>query len=62
MKRRQVCQFLVLPPHILEVVKTGMAGQAVSVLSHDLACVHSLSHGHVAAVVGTMRSSGLTGV
>ncbi len=25
------------PPHILEVVKAGMAGQAVGVLSHDLA-------------------------
>ncbi len=39
-----------------------MAGQAVSVLSHDLACVHSLSHGHVVAVVGTTGSSVLTGV
>ncbi len=49
-----------LPPHIIEVVKAGMSGQAVGVLSQDLACVRSLPHGHVAAVVGTMRGSGLT--
>ena len=49
-----------LPAPILEVVKAGMSGQAVGVLSQDLACIRSLPHGHVAAVVGTMRSSGLT--
>ena len=49
-----------LPAPILEVVKAGMSGQAVGVLSQDLSCVRSLPHGHVAAVVGTMRSSGLT--
>ncbi len=49
-----------LPPHILEVVKAGMTGQAVGVLSRNLACARSLPHGHVAAVVGTMRTSGLT--
>ena len=49
-----------LPPHIIEVVKAGMSGQAVGVLSQDLACVRSLPHGHVAAVVGTMRATGLT--
>ena len=49
-----------LPAHILEVVKAGMAGQAVGVLSQDLSCVRSLPHGHVAAVVGTMRAAGLT--
>ncbi|WP_053765477.1 IS1634 family transposase [Leptospirillum ferriphilum] len=49
-----------LPPHILEVVKAGLSGQAVGVLSQDLACVRSLPHGHVAAVVGTMRACGLT--
>jgi hypothetical protein len=49
-----------LPSQILEVVKAGMAGQAVGVLSQDLACVRSLPHGHVAAVVGTMRATGLT--
>ena len=42
---------------ILEVVKAGMSGQAVGVLSQDLACIRSLPHEHVAAVVGTMRSS-----
>ena len=49
-----------LPPHILEVVKAGLSGQAVGVLSQDMVCVRSLPHGHVAAVVGTMRASGLT--
>ncbi len=49
-----------LPAHILEVVKDRMAGQAVGVLSQDLSCVRSLPHGHVAAVVGTMRAAGLT--
>ncbi len=49
-----------LPPHILEVVKAGMSGQAVGVLSQDMVCVRSLPHGHVAAVVGTMRATGLT--
>ncbi|WP_148274318.1 IS1634 family transposase [Leptospirillum ferriphilum] len=49
-----------LPAPILEVVKAGMSGQAVGVLSQDLACVRSLPHGHVAAVVGTMRACGLT--
>ena len=49
-----------LPAPILEVVKAGMSGQAVGVLSQDLACVRSLPHGHVAAVVGTMRASGLS--
>jgi transposase len=49
-----------LPPHIIEVVKAGMSGQSVGVLSQDLACVRSLPHGHVAAVVGTMRATGLT--
>ena len=49
-----------LPPHILDVVKAGLSGQTVGVLSQDLSCVRSFPHGHVAAVVGTMRSSGLT--
>ncbi len=49
-----------LPPHILEVVMAGMSGKAVGVLDQDLACVRSLPHGHVAAVVGTMRGAGLT--
>ena len=49
-----------LPPHILEVVKAGMSGKPVGVLDQDLVCVRSLPHGHVAAVVGTMRASGLT--
>ena len=51
-----------LPPHILEVVKAGMSGQPVGVLAQDLTCARSLPHGHVAAVVGTMRASGLTGL
>ena len=35
-----------LPPHIIEVVKAGMSGQAVGVLSQDLACVRSLPQSH----------------
>ena len=49
-----------LPTNILELVKAGMSGLPVGRLDQDLACVRSLPHGHVAAVVGTMRSSGLT--
>ena len=49
-----------LPAPILEVVKAGLSGKPVGVLGDDLTCVRSLPHGHVAAVLGTMRSSGLT--
>jgi len=49
-----------LPAPLIELVKAGLAGKAVGVLGEGISVVRTLPHGSVAAVVGTMRASGLS--
>ncbi len=49
-----------LPAPLIELVKAGLSGEAVGVLSQQIEVARSLPHGHVAAVLGTLRNSGLT--
>jgi len=49
-----------LPAPLIELVKAGLAGKAVGVLGEGISVARTLPHGSVAAVVGTMRASGLS--
>jgi len=49
-----------LPAPLIELVKAGLSGTPVGILSREIEVARSLPHGHVAAVLGTMRSSGLS--
>lgn len=51
-----------LPDETVNLIEISLKGLPVGRLDQDLVCVRSLPHGHVAAVVGTMRASGLTGL
>ena len=48
-----------LPDALIEVVRLGLKGQAFVPADQALECIRSLPHGHVAAVVGVMRSLGV---
>jgi transposase len=54
-KHDQVANISRLPPHLIEVVSRGLAGEAVGVLSDGISVEQSWLHGHVAAVLGTAR-------
>ncbi|OOH75295.1 IS4 family transposase [Leptospirillum ferriphilum] len=49
-----------LPEETVNLIELSLKGVPLGRLDQDLACVRSLPHGHVAAVVGTMRASGLS--
>ena len=48
-----------LPPHALEAVRRALKGEAPVSAEGQFECVRSLPHGHVAAVVATLRKLGL---
>ena len=48
-----------LPPHVLETVRRSLKGEILVSAEDRFDCVRSLPHGHVAAVVGTLRKLGL---
>jgi hypothetical protein len=48
-----------LPRPLIEVIRLGLKGEAFVPASQELRVVRSLPHGHVAAVQGTLRESGL---
>ena len=49
-----------LPEETVDLIELSLKGLPVGRLDQEIQVVRSLPHGHVAAVVGTMRSSGLT--
>ena len=49
-----------LPEETVDLIELSLKGVPVGRLDQELQAVRSLPHGHVAAVVGTMRASGLT--
>ena len=51
-----------LPPNVIEMIRLALKGEAFLPASSSLEIVRSLPHGHVACVLGTMRSLGLEGV
>ena len=48
-----------LPAHVIELVKRGLAGEALVAAGEAFRIERSLPHGHVAAVLGTARRLGL---
>lgn len=48
-----------LPPHIIEMIRKALKGEAFIPASSSLEIVRTLPHGHVAAVMGTLRKVGL---
>jgi len=48
-----------LPAHLIDLVKRGLAGETFVPTGEALAIERSLPHGHVAAVLGTLRRLGL---
>jgi hypothetical protein len=48
-----------LPAHVIELVRGGLAGETFVPAGEALAIERSLPHGHVAAVLGTLRKLGL---
>ena len=48
-----------LPDDLIEVIRKRLAGDALPIENDDVQIVRSLPHGHVAAVLGTLRKIGL---
>ena len=48
-----------LPPHVIELVKGALQGKAYVPCSEAFKVIRSLPHGHVAAVLGTLRKLGM---
>ncbi len=48
-----------LPPHVIDLIRRALKGEAFVSAEESLECVRSLPHGHVAAVLGTLRRLGL---
>lgn len=48
-----------LPPDVIALIRQALQGETFVSLQAGLACVRSLAHGHVAAVLGTVRRLGL---
>lgn len=51
-----------LPPELIEIIRNGLRGERYVATSEALEICRSLPHGHVAAVMGTLRKIGLDGV
>lgn len=51
-----------LPPEAIDLLELSLKGVPLGRLDASLEVVRSLPHGHVAAVLGILRSSGLTGL
>ena len=48
-----------LPRHLIEVIRRALRGETFVSAEDSFECVRSLPHGHVAAVLGTVRKLGL---
>ncbi len=44
-----------LPDHLIDIVRRGLRGEAVALARDDFEITRSLPHGHVAAVLGSLR-------
>lgn len=51
-----------LPPEAIEAIRLVLKGESVAPLEQRLECVRSLPHGHVMAVLGTIRRLGLDAI
>jgi len=51
-----------LPPHVIELVRASLKGVAFLPVGESFDIVRSLPHGHVAAVLGTLKKIGLEGM
>jgi len=58
-KHQTLSNLSYLPPHVIELIKGALKGQAFVPADQALEVVRSLPHGHVAAVLGTLRQLGL---
>ena len=57
-KSKTVANLSSLPDHLIEVLRLGLKGEAVGPATSAMELVESRPHGHVAAVVGMMRTLG----
>lgn len=57
-KSRTVANLSSLPDHLVEVLRLGLKGEAVGLAAEQMELMLARPHGHVAAVVGTMRELG----
>jgi len=57
-KSKTVANLSSLPDHLIEVIRLGLRGEPVGPAASAMELVESRPHGHVAAVVGTMRTLG----
>ena len=48
-----------LPSEVIELIRRALQGETFVSIEESFACVRSLPHGHVAAVLGTLRRLGL---
>ena len=48
-----------LPPHVIDLIRRALKGEAFVSAEESFECIRSLPHGHVAAVLGTLRELGL---
>ncbi|MBI4729579.1 MAG: IS1634 family transposase [Acidobacteria bacterium] len=51
-----------LPLHLIELVRRALKGETFVPAEQALECVRSVPHGHVAAILGTLRKIGLDGI
>ncbi|TFH66982.1 MAG: IS1634 family transposase [Gemmatimonadales bacterium] len=48
-----------LPPHVIDLIRRALKGETFVSAEESFECLRSLPHGHVAAVLGTLRQLGL---
>ena len=48
-----------LPPDVIDLIRRALKGETFVSAEESFECVRSLPHGHVAAVLGTLRKLGL---
>jgi hypothetical protein len=48
-----------LPPHVIDLIRRSLKGETFVSAEESFECLRSLPHGHVAAVLGTLRQLGL---
>ena len=61
-KHRTLANLSHLPPELIELVRRSLRGERFVAAADALRIVRSLPHGHVAAVLGLVRSLGLEGL
>ena len=61
-KKRTLANLSMLPPEAVEALRRALKGEVLLPAGEALEIERSLPHGHVAAVLGTLRRIGLEGV